>query len=95
VRDYVQLDFDGMLLTAYTLPEVEAGGRRWSSREPGWRDSLCQRIGVSLTTAYCSELQLALGFSDTSNILISLRDQDYTGPEAFMLCADDHPAIVV
>ena len=38
VMDYVQLQFYHAQLTAYTLPQVELAGRRWTSEDPGWRD---------------------------------------------------------
>jgi hypothetical protein len=60
VLDYVQFDFDGMQLTAYTLPEVEASGRRWTSQDLGWRDAPCARIGVLARIASCPQLQLPL-----------------------------------
>jgi hypothetical protein len=43
LMDYVQLQFDTAQLTAQTLPQVEMAERRWTSEDPGSRDSLCAR----------------------------------------------------
>ncbi len=94
VEDYVQLQFGGVILSAYTLPEVEATGRRWTSRDAGWRDELCAWIGISVRAASVSDQDLALIFEDSSAIRVSLRDEDYRGPEAFVIHARNRPAIV-
>lgn len=75
------------------LPEVEATGHRWTSRDHGWRDSVCGRIGMVVRTA-CSEQQFGLDFLDNSTVSISIRDEDYMGPEAFMRSVGNHPIIV-
>jgi hypothetical protein len=42
--DYVQLQFDAARLTAYMLPQIQRAEHRWTSEDPGWRDSLCARM---------------------------------------------------
>ena len=46
VMDYVQMAFNGACLTALTLPTVCFEDRVWAPNEPGWRDTLCGRLGV-------------------------------------------------
>jgi len=94
VMDYVQLQFDSAQLTAYTLPQVELGDHRWTSEDGGWRDSLCARIGIAVRNASCSDQRLQFDFEDASAIAVSLRNEDYRGPEAFMLSVPDHDVIV-
>lgn len=94
VADYVQLRFDRAQLTAYTLPQVERADRFWSSGDDGWRDSICARIGVRVKSASCLCQRLQMDFEDGTVIAISLRDEDYRGPEAFMLSVPGHDLIV-
>jgi hypothetical protein len=94
LMDYVQCDFDGATLTAYTLPTVSVGGRSWSRREVGWRDALCERIGSVVHGVVCSDDHLTIDFDDNSRIAVSLRDNDYVGPEAFILSSPNHPIVV-
>ena len=94
VMDYVQLQFDAAQLTAYTLPQVELAGHRWTSEDDGWRDSLCARIGIAVRNVSCSDQRLQFDFEDGAAIVVSLRNEDYRGPEAFMLSVPDHDVIV-
>lgn len=94
VTDYVQLQFDGAQLTAYTLPQVELAGGRWTSEDPGWRDSLCARIGVAVRSVSWSDQGLKIHFQDEAAITVSQRDEDYRGPEAFMLSVPGQNLIV-
>jgi hypothetical protein len=94
VMDYVQCDFDAAKLTAYTAPTVRAEGRTWSRTDAGWRDALCGRISVVVRHVVCSDEQLCIDFEDNSEIAVSLRHDDYVGPEAFMLSSDNHPIVV-
>lgn len=83
VQDYVQLRFDGPCLTAYIAPVVESEGKRFGSDVPGYRDQLCRRIGSTIVSAAVREgMAASLHFSDGASITISLRDEDYKGPEA-------------
>jgi hypothetical protein len=95
VMDYVQLQFDAAQLTAYTPPQVQTADHRWTSEDPGWRDSLCARIGVVVRRASCSSGQaLQIDFEDGVAFTISLMDEDYRGPEAFTLSVPGHNLIV-
>jgi hypothetical protein len=94
VMDYVQCDFDTAKLTAYTVPSVKVDERAWSRTDAGWRDALCERIGIAVRRVVRSDEQLSIDFEDNSTIVVSLRDCDYVGPEAFMLSSADHPIVV-
>jgi len=94
VMDYVQFQFGPARLTAYTFPQVGLSARCWTAKDEGWRDSLCARIGVRVRGASCSGKGLEFDFEDGATITISLRDEDYRGPEAFMLSVPHHPIIV-
>jgi hypothetical protein len=94
VMDYVQCDFVKAKLTAYTPPIVRSDGQTWTRADPGWRDALCERIGVVVRFVVNAGEELRVTFADDSEIAISLRDEDYVGPEAFTFSADDHVTVV-
>ena len=84
VMDYVQLSFSGPSLTVYTtVQKVIKGGFVQSWGEPGFRDALCNIIAHNLEQAnVVSGELLSLTFDDGSIWSVSLRDEDYRGPEA-------------
>ena len=83
VQDYVQLQFDDSGLTAVTLPTVMANEHTYLPGMQGYRDALCERIGHTVVDARIHEGEgIELEFDDGSVISISLRSEDYVGPEA-------------
>lgn len=85
VRDYVQLQFDGPVISAMTLPSVCNSGKVFDSRSPGWRDQLCGRIGQRVTRAIVRpKAYVQVDFIDGLSIAISLRPEDARGPESAM-----------
>lgn len=83
VQDYVQLKFDGPGVTAVTWPIVEVGGSEYRWDEPGFRDELCRRISRKVVSATVSPGEaLRLEFDDGAAVSVSLRPNDYRGPEA-------------
>jgi hypothetical protein len=81
--DYVQLRFDGPTLTAYNWPTVTTSNRISSWGQDGYRDTLCERIGVRvLNTSLVEENDLAIYFEDGTVIRVPLREEDYRGIEA-------------
>jgi hypothetical protein len=93
IHDYVQLGFEKINsgtaerygLSAYTLPEIAVLGRTMVWDEPGYRDALCARIGLRVTKAFIADEAATISFEDSARILISLKQKDYRGPEAFQL----------
>lgn len=86
VMDYVQLGFDGPLLTAYVGPRVTVEGRVFVWGKPGFRDALCERIGAIVREAVFVENDaIRIIFSDGGMISISLKPEDSVGPEAAQL----------
>ena len=83
VRDYVQFEFDGVGLTALNLPVIKVGEKTLSFGQPGYRDTLCERIGQAVRSACVEENEgILIDFEDGSTLSISLRSDDYSGPEA-------------
>jgi hypothetical protein len=83
VRDYIQLQFDGAGLSALNLPMIKVGQQTLAFGEPGYRDALCERIGRAVRSASVEENErILMEFEDGSTLSISLRPDDYSGPEA-------------
>ncbi len=88
VQDYVQLRFDGPVLTAVTRPVVESDGREFHWGQCGFRDELCKRITRKVTSARITlEDSVRTVFDDMAVVKISLRSQDYRAAEAVMFDA--------
>jgi hypothetical protein len=82
VMDYVQLSFCDQTITCFIHPTVEESGGRYRITTPGYRDVLCRRIGIEVTSAVLRETNaITLEFADRSRIIIHLTDNDFTGPE--------------
>jgi hypothetical protein len=77
VRDYVQLHFDGPTISAFTLPTVTVRGKTIAFADPGYRDALCARIGVTVLAAFVEHGErLQIDLADDSCLVISLRPHD-------------------
>ena len=97
VMDYVQLRFNGPCLTVYTIIQKIAKdelAKAWG--EPGFRDALCNLIMRTLKQAHVeSNEYLSLTFDDGSVWSVSLRDEDYCGPEAIYYTDEQRELIYV
>jgi hypothetical protein len=94
VMDYVQLSFDGPCLTAYTMPTVTSGSQSFSLGYPGYRDALCARIACRVERTLVDDQRVSIIFEGAS-ISVSLRDEDYLGPEALQFCLDEKDCVWV
>jgi len=88
VRDYVQLEFDGPCLNAYTAPAVTHGSESLSLGQPGYRDVLCGQIGGRVECTKVDDQRVSIIFANGVVVSISLRDDDYRGPEALEFWLD-------
>ena len=98
VRDYVQLSFDGPLLTLFIWPEVFRPEGSYAFGEPGYRDMLCALIGETATKSTIEEgVALEVEFESGVILRTSLREEDYVGPEAINFCSgnSDDPLLVI
>jgi hypothetical protein len=90
VQDYLQLQFDGDLLTVLVWPTVVSGGGRYTFGNPGYRDALCERIAAVVTDAEVEpEQRLTVRLDDGSTIVVPLDPESHTGPEAVIYAAED------
>lgn len=83
VQDYLQLWFDGPGINVTNPLTVQSGGVSVASWQPGFRDALCSLIAKIVATVECREGEaFVIRFEDGSLLSVSLREQDYTSPEA-------------
>ncbi|MEP7354352.1 MAG: hypothetical protein ABI824_14085 [Acidobacteriota bacterium] len=82
VQDYIQFHFDGPCLTTLTLPSFYKADSLVLWGDAGYRDSLCSAIGIKVTAVRVTDDALSIEFSNSSIIAVSLKDEDYRGPEA-------------
>src|SRR5215472_7383246 len=95
VQDYVQLQFDGPGLTAITQPRVHLSNEVYSWGMPEYRNALCGQIGKIVSQARTIEgREIIIEFKDGSSISVSLKADDYRGPEAAILDNSPNPTCV-
>jgi hypothetical protein len=99
IRDYIQFVFEGkkenVILSAFTLPTTEVCNQKYHSKTSGWRDALCALINKIVSTAIAEEGNaIKITFEDGDFLEISLKEEDYDGPEAAMLTNDNGKIIV-
>lgn len=85
VMDYLQLRFEGWLFNAYTQPVIITETARLSWGEPGYRDRLCEQIGMVVTDCWSNDTEIAFKFESGIVISVSLKEEDYVGVEAYEL----------
>jgi hypothetical protein len=90
IRDYIQFVFEGekenVILSSFILPSSVISNHTYTFQTPGWRDALCSFINKIVRSAFVAEENsIKLTFKDGSMLRVSLKDEDYDGPEAAML----------
>lgn len=93
--DCVQFWFDGPRLTAYTLPTFAWGSESLSSGQPGYQDGLCKQVGCRVERSEVDPQRVSIVFESGVTVSISLRDDDYRGPEALEFWLDHRVCIWV
>jgi len=83
VADYVQFDFNGPVLSAFSPPVVETLGVRYRFPEPGSRDALCSLIQQFVASARAQDDRIIdVTFDSGARLSISLGPEAHDGPEA-------------
>ncbi|MES5484796.1 hypothetical protein QMZ05_18730 [Bradyrhizobium sp. INPA03-11B] len=96
VLDYWQLQFDGPSINALTRVEVWAGGVALRDGHDQFRNLICDQIGkVVAGVALIRPESFTITFEDRSEIKISLKREDYRGPEAMIFFGHNSPTVVV
>lgn len=83
VQDYLQLRFDGPLLTLYAWPHVLLSEFSVAFGEPEYRNALCAQIGEKVEEATLDEGDsLTIKLENETVLALSLREEDLDRPEA-------------
>jgi hypothetical protein len=91
VRDYIQFVFEAeaesnSTLTTFTLPTVTRGDMELGPLAQGYRDALCSLIGLRVVSAEAEEgVEVLITLGPRLSLRVSLREEDYRGPEAVLL----------
>lgn len=95
VRDYLQLDFDGPLLTCEVWPTVRADTGHLGVADAGYRDALCSFIGEPVvSTTERTGTGLVVAFA-AGAVVLHPRWDELAGPEIAMLSGFEDRAWMV
>lgn len=83
VQDYLQLWFDGPGINVTNPLTVQSGETSVTSWKLGFRDALCAQITKIVASVEIRDREaFIIRFGDGSLLSVSLREEDYTTPEA-------------
>ena len=90
VQDFLQLKFDGPVLTLYEWPEAFREEGSYAFGEPEYRNVLCDLIGEDVTAASLVEGEaMEIQFSSGASVRNSLRSEDISTPEVGSLVSGE------
>lgn len=74
VQNYLQLHFDGNILTLYSWPEIDTDSGKYNIGMPGYRDALCEMITHKIDrVSFVEQNHLHLFFDNGFQISLSLK----------------------
>jgi hypothetical protein len=89
VRDYIQLDFDGLKVTLILDPKLVSNGNVILRSSPEFCNLITKEIGNSVTHVTIAD-EFMIHFENDFVIAVSLRGSDRLfGPEAVLFCGTD------
>jgi hypothetical protein len=95
VADYWQLHFGSSTISPLTKVEVQVAGVVARDGDDQFRNRLCEQIGKVVESFELKRsIACTIVFEDQSSISISLKSEDYRGPEALMISGAGHWLIV-
>jgi hypothetical protein len=96
VLDYWQLHFDGPTINALSRMEVSVHGVVLRDEHDQFRNLICGQIGKLVADVVLVQSEACtIIFVDKSSIKISLKQEDYRGPEAMIFYGSNHSTWVV
>jgi hypothetical protein len=96
VLDYWQLQFDGPSINALSRISVSADGMDLRDGDDQFRNLICSQIGKVVTgVALVQPEAFTISFDDRSSIIISLKWEDYRGPEAMIFYGPNLSSLMV
>jgi hypothetical protein len=84
IRDYIQLQFDGPVLSLLVYPSVDIENERFKIGDVEYRNKICQLIGEEVVEVTEDGTNLILLFSGKGKILVALKN-DMDIPETAVL----------
>jgi hypothetical protein len=92
VLDYMQLQFEPALtISAFTRVSVRPNGESRGDDDDQFRNLLCAQISKEVGLVIVRDAEsFDLTFDDGSGVSISLRPEDYVGPEAVAVNGDGY-----
>ena len=96
VQDYLQLQFDGAILTFMIFPTIEFGNCIISIEDSDYRNKLCEMIGKEVADVlYQENIKFSLLFEELKSISCSLNPEDYIAPEMIIFENKEEQRIVI
>lgn len=96
LETYVQLQFNPPpTLNVYNPVTVEAAGGKAAFGEPAFANLVIAQLGKVVRAARVASEELRIDFMDGSTIRVSLRPEDYEGPEGIELHRGKEPIVVL
>jgi hypothetical protein len=96
VLDYHQLQFDGCGFTILNPITVTSNGWAVAVGDDQFRNRLCDQIAkIVRRVEYNENDSLVIEFEDGSTVSISLKVEDYCGPEAIIFNGLDNQCVVI
>jgi len=87
VLDYIEFNFDGLVLAALAGPVLFRDDRAFGPGAAGYRDALCGQIGKVVQSTSESTRILSVTFEDGTRLAVPLDAAEPPGPEMAMLSA--------
>ena len=82
VQDFLQLRFEGPVVSFFEWPDVFREEGSYAFGEPEYRNVLCAVIGESVAAASVEDGEaIEIEFENGVTVRASLRPEDITGPE--------------
>lgn len=89
VQDYLQLHFDGNILTFYSWPIIKLNDRQYDVDDWDYRNKLCSIIGKTVTNVMLDEkVEFEVFIEDATVILPLLRNSSNKDIPEFMYYRD-------
>lgn len=82
VFEHLRLEFDGPSLVAWNPVSVEKAEGVVRGGEPGFSDELVRCLGLTVSDVQITDVELRIAFADQRSFTMSLREADYSSPEA-------------
>ena len=95
VADYFVLQFGDFRLSVFAPTLIESGQASVRSDAPEFSEYLGEQIGSSVVEVSINRESCRLLLSSGASVLISLRQNDYPGPEALTLRGPGNELLVI